>query len=54
MFIYQTSEYHRTVRKRPPKMQRLSGRFIRESNHGGFLPRGSPVTSSLRKRIYCM
>ena len=53
MFIYQTSEYNRTARKRPPKMRRLSGRFIRESNHGGFLPRGSPDTS-LSKRIYCM
>ena len=32
--------------KRPPKMQRLSGR-LQESNHRGSLPRRGPSTSTL-------
>ena len=45
--------YGRPSCKRPPKMQRLSGR-LQESNHRAPLPRGGPGTSTLWKMIYCM
>ena len=35
-------QYSRTFRKRPPKMQKLSGR-LQESNHREALPRRGPV-----------
>ena len=48
-------EYSRTSRKRPPKMQRLSGRLRPYGrNHGGPLPRKGPGTSTLGKIIYWM
>ena len=41
-------ENSRTSRKRPPKMQRLSGRLRPYGrNHGGPLPRKGPGTSTL-------
>ena len=53
-------KYSRTSRNQPPKMQRLSGRLIREggrlheSNHRGPHPRRGPGKSTLCKIIYCM
>ena len=47
-------ENSRTSRKRPPKMQRLSGRLRLTAyggNHGGPLPRKGPGTSTLEKLI---
>ena len=47
-------KYSRTSHKRPPKMQRLSGR-LQESNHKGSLPTRGPGKSTLwRIIIYCM
>ena len=46
-------QYSRTSRKRPPKMQRLSGR-LQESNLTGPLTRRGPGTSTLWKIIHCM
>ena len=45
--------YKRTSRKRPPKMQRLSGR-LQESNHRGPLARRGSGTSNLWKIICCI
>ena len=44
--------YSRASRKRPSKMQRLSGR-LQESNHRAPLPRRGLGTSTLWKIIYC-
>ena len=45
-------ENTRTSRKRPPKIQGLSG--LQESSHRGSLSRRGPGTSALWKIIYCM
>ena len=51
--------YSRTFCKRPPKIQRLSGRLrevVAYNNRtgGGHLPRSGVGTSILWKIIYCM
>jgi len=45
--------YSRASRKRPSKMQRLSG-HLQKSNHRGPLPRRGAGTSTLWKIIYCI
>ena len=44
------TDYSRTSRKRPPKLQRLSGR-LQESNHTGSLPRRGPDQEQRDQRI---